>query len=211
MQKGQFIGIFWIIFNLGGVVGSAVAFGTNYHSKANAVSTPTYIGFLVLAGIGIMLPLFMADPKKMVRTDGTRVVTIMHPSWKSEILGLWIALRTDPYIILLFPMFLASNWFYTWRQCCSSCRQPRVILTFDVAVLEFNDYNGALFNIRTRAFNSMLYWMSQMFGSVAIGLLLDSQRFTRRTRAFAGWIVLLAMVMIVHGWGYHYQTSVSPS
>jgi hypothetical protein len=58
----------------------------------------------------------MADPKKMVRTDGTRVTTIMHPSWKSEIVGLYVALRTDPYIILLFPMFLASNWFYTWRK-----------------------------------------------------------------------------------------------
>ena len=53
----------------------------------------------------------MADPKKMIRTDGTRVAFSRHPSWKSEIVGLWVALRTDPYILLLFPMFLASNWF----------------------------------------------------------------------------------------------------
>jgi hypothetical protein len=118
-QKGRFIGIFWTIFNLGGVIGSAVAFGTNYHSTANSVGNGTYIGFLVLTAIGIFIPLLMADPKKMVRTDGTRVTTIMHPSWRSEILGLWIALRTDPFIILLFPMFLASNWFYTWRKCLS--------------------------------------------------------------------------------------------
>jgi uncharacterized membrane protein AbrB (regulator of aidB expression) len=51
----------------------------------------------------------------------------------------------------------------------------------------------------------MVYWTSQMFGSIAIGLLLDSPRFTRRTRAFAGWFVLLVMVMIVHGWGYKFQ------
>ena len=31
-QKGMFIGIFWAIFNLGGVVGSAVAFGQNFNS-----------------------------------------------------------------------------------------------------------------------------------------------------------------------------------
>jgi hypothetical protein len=58
----------------------------------------------------------MADPKKMVRTDGTRVVTPRHPSWKSELIGLVVALRTDFYIVLLFPMFLASNWFTTWRE-----------------------------------------------------------------------------------------------
>jgi hypothetical protein len=31
-QKGMFISIFWAIFNLGGVVGSAVAFGNNFKS-----------------------------------------------------------------------------------------------------------------------------------------------------------------------------------
>ena len=29
-EKGTFIGIFWAIFNVGGVVGSAVAFGQNF-------------------------------------------------------------------------------------------------------------------------------------------------------------------------------------
>lgn len=60
--------------------------------------------------------MLMANPDDMIRTDGTKVTTLRHPSWKSEILGLWIALRTDPLIILLFPMFFASNWFYTWRE-----------------------------------------------------------------------------------------------
>ncbi len=31
-QKGKFIAIFWSIFNLGGVVGAAVACGRNWHS-----------------------------------------------------------------------------------------------------------------------------------------------------------------------------------
>ena len=75
------------------------------------------IVFLVLTGIGTIIPFFMADPSKMVRSDGTRVRLHRHPSWKSEFLGLWVALRTDPWIVLLFPMFFASNWFYTWREC----------------------------------------------------------------------------------------------
>lgn len=77
---------------------------------------PLQIGFLILTLIGVAIPMFMANPDKMIRTDGSKVTTPRHPSWISEIVGLYVALRTDPAIILLFPMFLASNWFYTWRR-----------------------------------------------------------------------------------------------
>ncbi|CAE6451316.1 unnamed protein product [Rhizoctonia solani] len=183
-NKGLYISVFWSIFNLGAVVGASVALGQNFHNTANSVDKGTYIGFLVLTLIGVVIPMFMADPKTMYRADGSKVTAPRQPSWKTEILGLWIALRTDPSILLLFPMFLASNWFYTWQ---------------------FNDYNGALFNIRTRALNSLVYWISQIFGSVAIGLLLDSGRLGRRLRAFLGWGVLFAIVFVVHIWGYFYQ------
>ncbi len=69
-----------------------------------------------MTAIGISIPMCMADPKKMIRTDGTKVTTPVNPSWKSEFYGLYLALHNDPAIILLFPMFFASNWFYTWRK-----------------------------------------------------------------------------------------------
>ncbi|KAG1832618.1 major facilitator superfamily domain-containing protein [Suillus subalutaceus] len=184
-QKGMFISIFWAIFNLGGVVGSAVAFGLNFKSTANSVGNGTYIGFLILTLIGVFLPLFMADPDKMVRTDGTRVNLVRHPSWKTEFLSLFIALKTDPWIILLFPMFLASNYFYTWQ---------------------FNDYNGALFTIRARGLNNFMYWTSQIFGSIFIGyFVLDQQKVRRRVRAFYGWALVFLMIFVVHVWAYFYQ------
>ncbi|KAF7425930.1 hypothetical protein PC9H_008292 [Pleurotus ostreatus] len=132
-EKGKYISIFWGIFNLGGVVGAAVSLGQNFHSEANAVGNGTYIGFLVLTLIGVTIPLLMADPHKMIRTDGTKVTTHRHPSWKVELYGLWVTLRTDPMVLLLFPMFFASNWFTTWQ---------------------FNGYNAALFNIRARSMNN---------------------------------------------------------
>ncbi|KAG6335975.1 hypothetical protein ID866_3128 [Astraeus odoratus] len=184
-QKGLYIGIFWAIFNLGGVVGSAVAFGQNFHSTANSVGNGTYIGFLVLTVTGFFLPLFMTNPEKMVRTDGTRVVVHRHPSWKTEFISLFIALKTDPWIILLFPMFFASNYFYTWQ---------------------FNDYNGAIFTIRARGLNNFVYWTSQILGSIFIGyIILDKKSLGRRVRAFAGWTIVFLMVFIVHIWAYFYQ------
>ncbi|KAF8508521.1 major facilitator superfamily domain-containing protein [Gautieria morchelliformis] len=183
-QKGLYIGLFWSIFNLGGVVGAAVPLGQNFRSKTNSVDNGTYITFVVLSSLGVLIPLLMTDPNKMIRTDGTKVTTPRHPSWKTEFYFLWVALRTDPSIIMLFPLFFASNWFYTWQ---------------------FNDYNGVLFNIRTRSLNNFCYWLSQIVGSLAIGLLLDQRQLTRRTRAFLGWIVLLFMVFVVHTWAYFYQ------
>ncbi|KAF8202831.1 MFS general substrate transporter [Pholiota molesta] len=183
-QKGLFIGIFWAIFNLGAVVGASVSLGQNFHSKANAVGNGTYIGFLILTLIGVTIPIFMADPDKMIRTDGTKVTTPRHPSWKVEIYGLYLTLRTDPMVILLFPMFLASNWFYTWQ---------------------FNEYNQALFNIRARSLNNLVYWLAQIVGSLSIGFLLDQRFISRRVRAFSAWGILLVMVFVVHTWAFFYQ------
>lgn len=39
-EKGIFIGIFWSIFNLGGVVGASVSLGQNFHSEVNTTLIP---------------------------------------------------------------------------------------------------------------------------------------------------------------------------
>jgi len=187
-NKGKYIGIFWSIFNLGGVVGATVSLGENVGSSTNSVTRGTYITFLVLTIIGVLIPPLMADPKKMVRADGTKVSTPHHPSWKKEFYGLWVALKTDPYIVLLFPMFFASNWFYTWQ---------------------FNDYNAALFSIQGRALNNTVYWVAQIFGSLSIGILLDQRQLQRRVRAFIAWAILFIMVFVVHTWAYYYQKGYS--
>ncbi|KAF8168401.1 major facilitator superfamily domain-containing protein [Crassisporium funariophilum] len=183
-QKGRFISIFWTIFNLGGVVGASVSLGLNYKSNANSVGNSTYIAFLILTLIGSTIPFLMVDPQKMIRTDGTKVTSPRHPSWKVEIYGLWVAVRDDPLIIMLFPMFLASNWFYTWQ---------------------FNAYNAVLFDIRGRSLNNLVYWIAQIIGSLIIGFLLDQKKISRRVRAFSGWGVCFLMVWVVHIWAYFYQ------
>ena len=87
-----------------------------------------------------------------------------HPTWQSEILGLFEVLTTDWYIVLLFPMFFASNFFYTYH---------------------FQDVNASKFDLRTRSLNGVLYWAMQMVGAGVFGLALDSPFVSRRTRAKA--------------------------
>ncbi|KAF8810320.1 hypothetical protein BYT27DRAFT_7222059 [Phlegmacium glaucopus] len=174
-QKGRFISIFWCIYNLGGVVGAAASLALNFKSM---------IAFLILTMTGVCIPALMVDPNKMCRTDGTQVLIAPRPSWKVAFYGLWVAIKTDPFIIMLFPMFFASNWAYTW---------------------EFNNYNRPLFTIRARSLNNLLYWIAQIIGSLFIGFILDHKRLRRRIRAFSGWSTVFIVVWAVYIWAYFYE------
>ncbi|RII06053.1 hypothetical protein CUC08_Gglean009268 [Alternaria sp. MG1] len=184
-MKGRYISWFWIIFNMG--VQLALNFNTRDGTKA-AVTNGTYIGFMILTFFGACLSWTLIDAKHVVRRDGSRVIMMQHPTWQSEIFGLWETLRTDPYIILLFPMFFASNWFYTYQ---------------------FNDVNYARFNVRTRALNNTLYWLAQIFGAAVFGFALDFPNVRRTTRAKIAWVTMLVLTFAVWGGGYVFQRQYS--
>ncbi len=162
-----------------------IPLGENIHVKgASNVTDGTYIGFLILTLIGAALAWTLVDAKDVIRHDGSKVIVMKHPSWKSEIFGLWETFFTDPYIILMFPMFLVSNWFYGYH---------------------FNAVNGAYFNTRTRALNDVLYWMMQIIGAYIFGYALDFKGARRTTKAKVAWVALLAVTMIIWGFGYMFQ------
>jgi hypothetical protein len=180
-EKGRYIGLFWGIFNLGGVIGSCIPIGNNWNSKDNKpVNDGTYIGFLVLMVCGGALAGFLVPPHKVLRKDGSRVQRVRHPSALAEFKGLYETLFSDPYIILLFPFFWASNWFYTYQQ---------------------NAYNLYMFNTRSRAFTGLWYWLSQIIGSLLFGWFLDNKILNRRKRAMAGWALLFVIINVIWGAG----------
>lgn len=184
-NKGRSIAWFWAIFNLGGVIGALVPLSQTIHSKeTNAVGDGTYIAFIILMACGFLLAAFLCNPKFVEREDGSHVIMMKHPTWKSEILGMGQVLVSDWYIVFLFPLFLSSNWFYTYH---------------------FNGVNLAKFNIRTRSLNSVLYWLSQIFGALIFGYALDSKFLRRTTRARALLGVLFILTLAVWGGGYGFQ------
>ncbi|ORX93087.1 MFS general substrate transporter [Basidiobolus meristosporus CBS 931.73] len=163
-QKGRCVGLFWIIFNLGGVMGAFIPFGLNFHSDSGAVSNSTYLAFLVIMVIGAIAGLAILPPAKVVRDDGSRVHVEKFSNIGNEIIGI-LKMFTDKNMLLLTPLCLASNWFYSYQ---------------------FGAVNGVLFNLRSRSFNNAFYWGSQMAGAYILGAFLDTPRFGRRTRALYG-------------------------
>ncbi|KAG0142721.1 hypothetical protein CROQUDRAFT_662180, partial [Cronartium quercuum f. sp. fusiforme G11] len=188
--KGRYIAMFWIIFNLGAVLGDAIALGRNHTSTMDVpVPDVLYIVFLCITLFGLGSTFLLAEPSTVRRVDGRMVKLEKSRSWKSGMKDMIQTLIKDPMVLLLFPFFWASNWFCTYQ---------------------FNDYNLALFNLRTRSLNALLYWLSQLVGSSVLGCILDfSSNFEifryRRRRGFLGWTILSIVLFATWGGGWVVQ------
>jgi len=152
-------------------------------------NTRRYGGYLVHMGIvlmfiGAVLALLLCNANDIIRPDNTKVVLMKNPSWQTEIMGLWETIRYEPFVVLLFPMFWCSNWFYTYQQ---------------------NAVNASRFDVRTRALNSCLYYSAQIFGALALGYMLDSEKWRRSVRAKACLAMLFVVTMVIWGGGYAYE------
>ncbi|KAI1759071.1 MFS general substrate transporter [Hypoxylon sp. FL1150] len=183
-SKGRYISWFWIIFNLGAVIGSLIPLGQNINNEGGTVTDGTYIGFIVLMLVGAILAIFLVDADKVIREDGSKVILMKNPTWQSEFIGLWECIRLSPWVVALFPMFFASNIFYTYQQ---------------------NGLNGAHFNLRTRSLNNLLYWLAQIFGAVLVGYSMDIPSIRRSLRAKISFGVLFSLTFIIWGGGYAFQ------
>lgn len=192
-NKGKFISMFWSIFNTGAVLGSLIPLIIEWNSGKSSVSIQTYIAFMVVMVLGSILSLALLPPEMVIRSDGKPVAIHRYSSWTSEAVAV-AKLFLDWRMIALSPMFLASNWFYTYQ---------------------FNAVNGGgLFTTRTRAFNGTLYWTAQILGSMLMGHFLDSSRFvstSRRVRGLLGLTLLLIVSSVIWGGGLGFQLTFTRS
>ncbi|KAG7661845.1 uncharacterized protein J8A68_004644 [[Candida] subhashii] len=182
--KGRAIMVFWVIFNLGAVIGSIIPLADNIANKGAAANDGTFIAFIILMCLGSVIAFFLLPMSKVYKADGTKVMSEKHPYWKDELFALGKTLIREPKVLLLFPMFFASNWFYTYQ---------------------FNNFNHGRFNIRTRSLNSLLYWFAQMIGAIVIGYILDLKYFKRSVRAKIGYAFVTLATLAIWGGGLKFQ------
>ncbi|ERS97686.1 UNC93-like protein [Sporothrix schenckii 1099-18] len=188
--RGRAIGLFWIIFNLGGAIGSLASFGLNFHSSSGTVTDSTYIAYMVIMLFGWALSILAVPAESLSeRYNGARVTAAAKTITGAHLRRSFVqTLRivVDWRVACLYPMFYNANIFYSYQQ---------------------NDVNGLVFNLRTRALNGALYWIAQMFGGLFMGSVLDWTRLGGRPRrALVGWAILFATGMAVWGAGYKFQT-----
>ncbi|KAJ2081055.1 hypothetical protein H4R24_002626 [Coemansia sp. RSA 988] len=176
-EKGKYIAVFWVIFNMGGMLGGILPFAINFHSEKDSLSDGVYIAFVVLEVLGACLGLALAPPAKVTRSDGSSVVLVKYTNVGKEAIEI-LKLFINPLMLGLLPMCFTSNFFYTYQ---------------------FNNINAALFNIRTRGFNNIFYWGFQMVGAFGISFLLDTPRFSRRKRGFIAFAIVFVFFNAIWG------------
>ncbi|KAJ2511546.1 hypothetical protein GGI11_005069 [Coemansia sp. RSA 2049] len=176
-EKGRYIAVFWIIFNLGGMLGGILPFAINYHSDKDSLSDGVYIAFVVLECLGACLGLVLAPPSKVVRSDGTSVVLVKYTNAGREAIEI-IKLFLNPMMLSLIPMCFTSNFFYTYQ---------------------FGPVNASIFNLRTRGFNNIFYWGFQMLAAYLLSFLLDNTQMTRRKRGLVAFGIVAVFFNCIWG------------
>ncbi|KAK9763565.1 hypothetical protein K7432_009632 [Basidiobolus ranarum] len=156
-QKGRFFGIFWILFNIGAFFGGFLPL-LDFNFQIVTIS------FICLMVLGVLLVYFLVSPARVIRDDGSRVTSKTGFSLSHELRQL-VGAITNRNLLLLWPIFLYSNWFYSYG---------------------FGDLIRDFFTPRTRTFNNIFYWASQMLGAFTFGQFLDNPLFLRSKRAVLG-------------------------
>ncbi|KAF9911258.1 hypothetical protein BX616_010630 [Lobosporangium transversale] len=168
-DKGKYIGYFWAIFNMGAVLGSVIALGINFHViEAKRLGDATYAAFLSIMAVGTLIALSLASPRKVTHSNGDHILIQPFPTWWGELKAIF-GLFLDWRMVVLIPMFLSSNWFYSYH---------------------FSTVNGRYFSIRSQSLNNILYWASQIAGSYSFARVLDYQGINRRRRAVWGLVII---------------------
>lgn len=65
--------------------------------------------------VGLILGLFICDADKVIREDGSKPIVMKNPTFITEFKGLYETLKSQWWIIFLFPAFFSSNIFYTYQ------------------------------------------------------------------------------------------------
>jgi hypothetical protein len=118
--KASYFGIFWAVYNSGAVVGGLITFITNYDSLSSEADASTFQIFLAIMLCGTVACLALVHPSSVVRPDGHLVKIGTPGSSLDEIMSIaGLFKMTDMQELL--PLFLYSNFFYTYHFRYATC------------------------------------------------------------------------------------------
>nr|ODN96731.1 hypothetical protein L204_03440 [Cryptococcus depauperatus CBS 7855] len=183
-DKGRAFAMFWSIFQMGTLVGAAIALGIQAHSTLPSVSTGVYLAFMVIQISAIFSSWLVLPPHLVVRGDGT-VVKLEDAITPRQEARHFVRMFKDWKMLLLFPMSFASNYFYAYQG----------------AITAF------LFNGRTRALVSLLTGLGAIVGAIFIGLVLDRIPLCRKKRSLIGCGAVAVLNVIIWIGGLVFQVS----
>lgn len=170
-DRGRYLGIWSAMMNSGAVVGGIINFATNYNrSGGGGISSFTYLIFIGLECTGVIWALLLSPTSRVRRRDGTRPQTSSSKiTWKGELQALWAHARLRTSWLAFLPAFY--SFFYGGTM---------------------GTYLTLHFSVRSRALSTMVTPICTIPSVVIFGKLLDSQRWSQKTRA---WLALVSWII----------------
>lgn len=88
------------------ILGGAVALGYNINGDSTGkIGYETYYAFIALMCLSVPVVLFLSDPRKVRRSDGSHVKFAQNFNLKNEFVKIK-ELATSRYLLALFPIFV---------------------------------------------------------------------------------------------------------
>ncbi|KAF4119337.1 Ion channel regulatory protein UNC-93 [Geosmithia morbida] len=171
-RKGFATALKFMFQNLGASIGGIVSLALNADKNyRGSITKATYVVLIAIMSAGLPFALSVPPADKVQRRDGRSVDLRSDQTIAGEVRILW-RLAKNPTVVALVPLMLYSQWFlsYQWQ------------------------FNYAYFTVRSRALNSMLFYLSGFFASWLLGQYLDYRDWQRRTRARGGFIIMFVSV-----------------
>jgi hypothetical protein len=155
--------------SVGAFIGDIISLALNVkNGNRGAISNPTYIALMTIMSLGFPFALLLPNPEKVQRTDGEVVKLVRQRNFIDEF-RIFKGILKKPALLAMLPLMLYGQWFMGYQ----------------------SQFNYAYFSIRSRALNSVLFQVIGIFSALAMGRLLDWDRFPRITRAKIGFVVIL--------------------
>lgn len=100
-----------MLHSLGSAVAAAIALGVNIdQTKTQGVATSVYITFIVIMSSAIIIGgLFVVNPRKIVRNDGTHIAIFKQAAIRTEIKEM-LKVFVDRRILLLTPAIFIGEF-----------------------------------------------------------------------------------------------------
>ncbi|CRG86101.1 hypothetical protein PISL3812_03104 [Talaromyces islandicus] len=183
-KRGRYIATWFSFRNMGNVIGGAISLALNHSvQRKGQVGYQTYLGFIAIQCMGLVFGLFLSNPEKVQRDDGTKIEAPRGIDWRTELRVMWRLARSRS-ILLLTPLF----WYFGWMQAYPGT------------------YLATYFTVRARALGS---FMSAIVGTLATwlaGVLVDIPwHKDRKVRAISTYVLVAALNSATWIWAVYIQ------
>ncbi|KAE8365746.1 major facilitator superfamily domain-containing protein [Aspergillus caelatus] len=182
--RGKYLALWIVSRNLGQLVGGAINLAKNHEKGADGGVTPdTFIAFVIIECIALPFALLITPFERVIRSDGTHIVTSETLSTKQELRR--IAKTITSRLIVLSSLWALWSFFYTGT---------------------WTTYLGTYFSVRARALSSLISPFFCIIGCFGLGYILDMKGLSQRRRAQIGLYTVVILNVGVYIWSIVMQT-----